>query len=177
MNDLFMKLFLLLLLFVWYIIGRIEENGWFRTTSKWARSIDERIEDMFHASDFHCPNDYFISKAFRRDCADFLEARLSSKATKSDRNATKAYYSSDIGFYTMLAARAYRKLLFSPFALYSELSWEAKAAYHQIYKYAVHKLISLGVYDTAFYEKAENQLQTVEEFCLEQKNSKNFIEW
>lgn len=152
------------------------ETCWFRTTSMWVRKIDRRLEAMLAAKDL--PADVWsVSEAFRRECADFLEAKYRSAPTKTERESRKAYYSGDAGFYEMVATLSYRKLLFSPFALYSRLSWEQAACYRRIFQYAVAKLIERDVHDESFYEKAMAQLESVEEFCRSQKKAGNFVEW
>lgn len=170
------KLFALLFIVILFFVCQIDHYGWFRVTSLWARKIDRRLKDMLWVEEMPS-SAHSVSKAFRRECADFLEAKCRSAPSKSECEFRKAYYSGDSGFYEMAATLSYRNLLFSPFALYSRLSQEHAAGYGQIFRYSVAKLVEIGTLDESFYGRAMAELESVEDFCQAQRAAGNFVDW
>ena len=77
----------------------------------------------------------------------------------------------------MVASRLYRKLLFSPLAIYSQLSQEEYYTYNAVFRCAVEKLVALGKLDSTFCEKAEAFLKAHDQFCTDQRNAGLFVKW
>lgn len=124
-------------------------------------STVKRFDDILHGYGIEFRNE---AEILVEEFIDYLKYEY--RHNHSDwKDTLYRYQNSDRFLYKEILCRSYKKLLYSPFRLYSELSSTSFSHYSRIFHFAVKDLEQIGAVDANFIKIAEHQLSSTQEFC------------
>lgn len=166
-----------MLIAVSFLLSKIGDKGYFYVMYPKARKLYKKLKEYLCSYDMPTPlGSRYIDESFCRDILSSIYW-LCCQSEHGFEYPLRFYLESDKNFLRMILAKSYSKLLYSPFALYSTLSYDANARYHVIFDYTAQKLIEIGHLSEKDYGVLQQQLQETRLFCEQLKKNNTFYHW
>jgi hypothetical protein len=146
----------------------MKENFFFMVTHKWARDLEKEIMMVIPTIELN------VYGSADQICAECVRHEI-DRYRASKRIQTGVLSKSHI--YSLIAAKAYSKVLYAPFKCFSALHYTVIADYKKIFTFAFSKLVEIGIYSEKDMARAMSQLNEVEALCDRLRAEDLFMEW